>query len=200
MVFGIYRDRIGLLTHALTLALGLGGSFFQSTRAATADLNSSKGIQVTSQAKEVLSRLILRLEGCGGLLSRTDELQRLKLPTNLVNEDRLLQFLTTYPELDNLEIAENDLQIDTTRLDAQSLINFLSDLVFLSENPMTPMENQSSQLGNYLPKNESQQKLLDAARQLIAVDGGSGAGLVIFGGVGLGWGNPICLLHLQSNF
>ena len=65
--------------------------------------------------------------------------------------------------------------------------NFLLDMRFFEQNPSLPLENICSRLDNYQPKNESQEELLQYARQLVALrDESIGAGLYMFGEAGIG--------------
>ena len=137
-------------------------------------------------APAALQNLILQLEGCGGMLSRTDEHQQIKVPTTLLTEPRLIEFKKRYSQLETSSETTDTLRVSISKLSETDSVQFLADLLFLKLNPETPIENQSSSLDNYSPKNDSQIDLLKWSRKLIDYKGGKGSGLFIHGTPGLG--------------
>ncbi|NOQ37346.1 hypothetical protein GQ472_00530 [archaeon] len=75
--------------------------------------------------------------------------------------------------------------LDPSSLDEDNQLNLYWDIKFFEKMPEVSDENFCSRLDNYYPKNETQEKLLDAIYYLLDLNTGS-AGLYIFGSPGVG--------------
>lgn len=130
-----------------------------------------------------VQNLFAVIQGCGQNLA--PDRGTLTVGSGLVTDFFRDEFIQNYP---GLSASESDGQVtfDLKALDATALEDILADVAFLKINPGTPLENLGSSLRNYDPKNDSQKKLLQSARQLVTYKGGRAAGLVLTGEPGTG--------------
>lgn len=77
--------------------------------------------------------------------------------------------------------------LDVQQLESGLAERLALDLEFFDRNPSLPLENLCSGLDNYIPKNRSQEELLEYGRRLVTfVDPSRAAGLYVYGAAGIG--------------
>jgi len=118
-------------------------------------------------------------------LSRTDDLQQIDISTEFLTVPRQLEFKATYPQLKFTEVNEK-VTVNIAQMSDGDAVSFLADLLFLKMNPLTPLENQSASLVNYLPQDESQKTALEFAKKLVEYSGRRASGLFMSGTTGIG--------------
>lgn len=98
------------------------------------------------------------------------------------------RMIAAYPglEIHSIEDKKHSV-VDDSKVSSELLPRLKLDVEFYARNPHLPLESVCAHLDTYVPRNESQIKLVDYARKLVAyTDESRGAGLFIWGEAGVG--------------